>query len=157
MGHNLAWLNETMNHAMQCHPRQTGRSGEFWQNVVHWRREWQTTSEFLPWESHEQYEKAKRYDTERWTPRLLSVQYATGEEQRNNSRSEQAESKWKQRPPVDVSGVKSKVRCYKEQYCIGTWKVHKSRGIVSGQTGYGKSEHWHFRNQWSKTDQNGWT
>ena len=36
--------------------------------VVHWRREWQTTSVFLPWEPHEQYEKEKRYDTERWTP-----------------------------------------------------------------------------------------
>ena len=33
---------------------------EVWQNVVHWRREWQTTSVFLPWEPHEQYEKAKR-------------------------------------------------------------------------------------------------
>ena len=31
-----------------------------WHNVVHWRREWQTTSVFLPWEPHEQYEKAKR-------------------------------------------------------------------------------------------------
>ena len=31
----------------------------FWQNVVHWKREWQTTSVFLPWEPHEQYEKAK--------------------------------------------------------------------------------------------------
>ena len=31
-----------------------------WQNVVHWRREWQTTSVFLPWEPHEQYGKAKR-------------------------------------------------------------------------------------------------
>ena len=30
------------------------------QNVVHWRREWQTTSVFLPWEPHEQYEKANR-------------------------------------------------------------------------------------------------
>ena len=29
-------------------------------NVVHWRREWQTTSVFLPGEPHEQYEKAKR-------------------------------------------------------------------------------------------------
>jgi len=28
-------------------------------NVVHWRREWQTTSVFLPWEPHEHYEKAK--------------------------------------------------------------------------------------------------
>ena len=41
-----------------------------WQNVVHWRREWQTTSVFLPWEPHEQYEKAKRYNTERWTPQV---------------------------------------------------------------------------------------
>ena len=32
----------------------------FWQNMVHWRRGWQTTSVFLPWEPHEQYEKAKR-------------------------------------------------------------------------------------------------
>ena len=31
------------------------------QNMVHWRREWQTTSVFLPWEPHEQYEKAKRF------------------------------------------------------------------------------------------------
>ena len=41
-----------------------------WQNVVHWRREWQTTSVFLPWEPHEQYEKAKRHNTERWTPQV---------------------------------------------------------------------------------------
>ena len=26
---------------------------QVWQNVVHWRREWQTTSVFLPWEPHE--------------------------------------------------------------------------------------------------------
>ena len=39
--------------------------GEAWQNVVHWRREWQATKVFLPWEPHEQYEKAKWLDTER--------------------------------------------------------------------------------------------
>ena len=33
--------------------------GEAWQNVVHWRREWQATKVFLPWEPHEQYGKAK--------------------------------------------------------------------------------------------------
>ena len=27
------------------------------QNVVHWRREWQTTSVFLPWEPHEQMKR----------------------------------------------------------------------------------------------------
>ena len=42
------------------HPRWTGLGGEFWQTMVHWRREWQTTSVFLHLELHEQYEKAKR-------------------------------------------------------------------------------------------------
>ena len=39
---------------MQSHPRRMGHGGEFWQNVVHQRREWQTTSAFLPWEHHEE-------------------------------------------------------------------------------------------------------
>ena len=41
---------------------------EFGQNVVHWRREWQTTSAFLPGEGHKQYEKARSYDTGRCPP-----------------------------------------------------------------------------------------
>ena len=57
-------------------------------------------------------------------PRLVGAQHATGEEQRNSSRrNEEAEPKQKQHPVVDVSGGKSKVRCYKEQYCIGTWNI----------------------------------
>ena len=84
-----------------------GHGGEFWQNMVHWRREWQTTSVFLPWEPHERYKKAKWYDTERWTPQVGSAQYATGEEQRNSSRrNEESEAKGKQHPGVDVSGSK---------------------------------------------------
>ena len=56
-------------------------------------------------------------------PRSVGAQYATEEEQRNSSRrNEEAEPKWKQSSVV-VSGVKSKFRCYKEQYCIGTWNV----------------------------------
>ena len=39
-----------------------------WQNMAHWRREWQTTSVFLTQEPHEHKEKSKRYDTGRWTP-----------------------------------------------------------------------------------------
>ena len=49
-----------LSHAVWGHPRWTGHSGEVWQNVVHWRREWQTTSKLLLWEPHEQYEEAKR-------------------------------------------------------------------------------------------------
>ena len=29
-----------------------GHGGEFWQNVDHYRREWQTISAFVPWEPH---------------------------------------------------------------------------------------------------------
>ena len=66
----LAKINETMSHALQGHPRQTGQSEEFWQNMAHWRRKWQPTPVFLPQEPHEQYEKAKRHDTERQSPQV---------------------------------------------------------------------------------------
>ena len=33
------------------------------------------------------------------------------------------EPKQKEYPAVDVTGDRSKVRCYKEEYCIGTWIV----------------------------------
>ena len=57
-------------------------------------------------------------------PRSVGARYATGEEQRNNSRrNEDAELKWKQRPVVDVSGGDSQVQCCKEPYSIGTWNV----------------------------------
>ena len=47
---------------------------------------------------------------------------------------------------MDVTGDRSKVRCYKEQYCIGTWNVRSmNQGIQSGQTGDGKSECRHSR------------
>ena len=56
--------------------------------------------------------------------RLVGAQYATGDEWRNNSRkNEETEPKQKQYPFLDVTGDGSKVRCYKEQYCIGTWNV----------------------------------
>ena len=57
-------------------------------------------------------------------PRSVGAQYATGEEWRNNSsKNEETEPKQKQHPVVDVTGDESKVRCCKEQYCIGTWNV----------------------------------
>ena len=57
-------------------------------------------------------------------PRLVGAQYATGDQWRNTSRkNEKMEPKQKQHPVVDVTGDRSKARCYKEQYCIGTWNV----------------------------------
>ena len=56
--------------------------------------------------------------------RSIGAQYATGDQWRNNSRkNEGIEPKQKQHPVVDVTGDRSKVRCCKEQYCIGTWNV----------------------------------
>ena len=56
--------------------------------------------------------------------RLVGAQYAPGEERKNNLRkNKETEPKQKQHPVVDVTGVGSKVGCYKEQYCIGTWNV----------------------------------
>ena len=61
-------------------------------------------------------------------PWSLGAQYATQpdpwEEWRKNSRkNEEMEPKQKQYPVVDVMSDGGKVRCYKEQYCIGTWNV----------------------------------
>ena len=113
-----------MSHAVQGYSRGTGHGGEFWQNVIHWRREWQITSVFLPWEHHKQYEKAKRYDTERWTPQVGMCPIYYWEEWRKNSRkNKETEPKCKQSPVLDVTGDGSKVWCCKEQYCIGTWNV----------------------------------
>ena len=54
----------------------------------------------------------------------VGTQYATGDRWRNNSRkNEEMEPKRKQHPAVGVTGDVSKIRCCKEQYCIGTWNV----------------------------------
>ena len=78
--------------------------------MVHWRREWQTTSVFLPREPHEQYEKVKDRAFKDELPRSVGAQNATGDQWRNNSRkNEGMEPKQKQYPVVDVTGDRSKV------------------------------------------------
>ena len=55
---------------------------------------------------------------------MVGAEYATEDQWRNNSRkNEEIEPKQKQYPVVDVTGDIRKVRCSKEQYCIGTWNV----------------------------------
>ena len=57
-------------------------------------------------------------------PRSVRAQYATGDQWRNNSReNEETEPKQKQHPVVDRTSDRSKIRCCKEQYCIGTCNV----------------------------------
>ena len=89
-----------LSHAIWGHPTWMGHSEEFWQNVAYWRRKWQPTPVFFPWEPHEQYEKEKIDDTGRWVPRPEGIQYATGEEWRaimNSSKKNEvagAKHKW---------------------------------------------------------------
>src|SRR5574337_676194 len=53
-------------------------------------------------------------------PRSIGAQYAIGDQWRNNSRkNEGTQPKQKQYPVVDVTGGRSKVRCYREQYYTG--------------------------------------
>jgi len=57
-------------------------------------------------------------------PKSVGGQYATRDQWRNNSRkNEGMEPKQKEYPAVDVTSDRSKVRCCKEQYYIGTWNV----------------------------------
>ena len=43
--------------------------------------------------------------------------------QSQKRKNEGMEPKQKQYPAMDVTGDRSKIRCYKEQYCIGTWNI----------------------------------
>ena len=59
-----------------------------------------------------------------WTEQPSRLQSMTGDQWRNNSiKNEGMEPKQKQHPVVNGTGDGSTVRCYKEQYCIGTWNV----------------------------------
>ena len=112
----------------------------------------------LAFRTHEQYEKAKGRTLKDELPRSVGAQYTTGGQWRNNCiKNEETEPKQKQHPAVGVTGDGSKVRCCKEQYCIGTWNV---RSMNQGKLEVvkqrdGKGEHRHSRNQQTKIDWNG--
>ena len=74
--------------------------------------------------NHEQYKRQNDRIPKEELPTSLGAQYATADQRRNNSRKNKGmEPKQKQHPVVDVTGDRSKIRCCKEQYCIGTWNV----------------------------------
>ena len=73
-------------------------------------------------------------------PRSVGAQYATGDQWRNTSRKKEGmEPKQKQYPAVDVTGDRSKVRCCKEQYCIGMWNV---RSMNQGELEVVEQKRW---------------
>ena len=87
--------------------------------------------------------------------RMVGAQYAMGEEQRNNSRkNEEMKPKQKQHPAVDVMSDRSKVRCYKEQYFIGSWNV---RSVNQGKLEMVKQEKIRVKINFSAMSELKWT
>ena len=56
-------------------------------------------------------------------PRSVYAQYATGDQWRNNSRKNEGMEPKQKHPVGDGTSDRSKVQCYKEQYCIGIWNA----------------------------------
>ena len=54
--------------------------------MVHWRREWQTTSVFLPREPLNSLKRQNDRILKEELPRSVGAQYATGDQWRSNSR-----------------------------------------------------------------------
>ena len=81
--------------------------------------------------------------------RSVGAQYTTGDQWRKNStKNEGMEPKQKQYAAVDVTGDRSKIRCCKEPYCIGTWNVRSmNQGKLEVDKRDGKDECRHSRNQ----------
>ena len=92
--------------------------------MVPWRRERQTTSVFLPWEPHEQYEKAKDMTLKVEPPKLVVSSMLL-----EKSREIALEGMKRQNQIGNDTQlwmclvVKVKVQYCKEQYCKGTWNV----------------------------------
>ena len=82
--------------------------------VVHWRREWQAIQYSCLENPMNSMKRQNNRILNEELPRSVGVQYATGDQWRNNSRkNEGMEPKQKQYPVVDVTGDRSKVRAVK--------------------------------------------
>ena len=62
--------------------------------------------------------------------RSAGVQYVNGEEWRNSSRRNEEAKPRRKLYLADVSSGKSRVRCCKEHYCIGTWNVRSTNQVI---------------------------
>ena len=78
-----------MSCARQGHPRPTGHSEYFRQNMVHQEREWQTPPALLLQEAQGQCERAKDTDTGRQAPQArCPICYWERAEERKNEAAE---------------------------------------------------------------------
>ena len=112
-----------MSHAMQGHPRWTGHVREFWQNMIHWRREQPTTPVFLPQKRHVQNEKAKRYDTSKRDLPDWEVSNMLWEKNREIAPGRMKRLGQSQHDVQLWMCLLVKVKSDVEQYCVGTWTI----------------------------------
>ena len=129
-----AWINamlyvtsvsiklKTMRLVVRGHPRWMDRGEEFWQNMVHWRRKWQTNLAVrISWTI---WKGRKIWHWKMSLPgqKVFRCYWGRVQAITNSSRkNEVVGPKQKWCPVVDVSGGESKVQCCKEKYCIGIW------------------------------------
>ena len=95
--------------------------GEFWQNMVHWRREW--PSVFLPWEPQTVW-KGKKIGN--WNMNSPGQQVPNMLLQNSGEITLERMKGWNQsksNTQLWMWLVLEVVQCYKEQYYIGTWNV----------------------------------
>ena len=98
-----------------------GHGGEFWQNMVHWRREW--PSVFLPWEPQTVW-KGKKIGN--WNMNSPGQQVSNMLLQNSGEITLERMKGWNQsksNTQLWMWLVLEVVQCYKEQYYIGTWNV----------------------------------
>ena len=54
---------------------------------------------------------------------MAGAQHATGDQWRDNSEKMKGWGQTKNNTGLWMTGDRSKVQCYKEHYCVGTWNV----------------------------------
>ena len=77
--------------------------------MVHWIREWQATSVFLPENPMNSMKRQKDRALKDELPMSAGAQYATNQWRNNSRKNEEMEPKQKQHTVVDVTGDGSKV------------------------------------------------
>ena len=75
-----------LSRAMYGHTRWIVHSGEFWQNVVHWRRDGKPLQHSCLENPMNSLKRQKDITLKDELPRSVGAQYATGEQWRNNSK-----------------------------------------------------------------------
>ena len=125
-------------HPMVCHPWQMGHGGEFWQNVVHWRRECKPLQYSCLENPMNSRKKQKRYDPERWLCQdsRCPICYMLGKSGEIQPERMMRLSQRGNDTQLWMCLI-VEVQCCTEQYCIGTWNV---RSINQGKSEVIKQE-----------------